>query len=326
MMAFTPPRLQLLRRALLIAAIVLVVIGVWNPAWERQQPVYQLLLTVDITASMNVRDYESAGQPQSRMARTKTVLLEVLRRLPCGSRVGLATFTERRSLLLLETIEVCENYSPLSQAISLLDWRMSWAGDSHIARGVYSAIDLAAGLESDLIFVTDGHEAPPLPHSGRPVYDPSDTARQVRGLILGAGGHALSPIPKYDDSGNEVGFLDEDEVDQENRLGLPPAHIQEREGWHPRNAPFGGSRATGTEHLSSVKETYLKELAAATELSYVPLNQSTDVVARQSELRTQPHTRALPTRPYWLALAFAALVAYYLSATLQTRRAKEPMR
>ena len=69
----------------------------------------------------------------------------------------------------------------------MLDWRMAWEGDSYVAKGLYSAIDIAKSLKSDLIFITDGHELPPLPFSGLPPFEgkPGD----VGGLIVGVGSH-----------------------------------------------------------------------------------------------------------------------------------------
>ncbi len=48
---------------------------------------------------------------------------------------------------------------------------MGWEGDSRVAAGLFRAIGLAADLGSDLVFVTDGHEAPPLPARGGPAFE-----------------------------------------------------------------------------------------------------------------------------------------------------------
>ncbi|MCQ9615837.1 VWA domain-containing protein [Paenalcaligenes niemegkensis] len=317
--------LHRLRRLLLLISLIGVAIALWQPTWQREQATYKLLFTVDITGSMNVRDYTDRGHPQSRLERSKQVMLELLQQLPCGSQVGLAIFTERRSFLLLENMEVCSNYSPLSQAISMLNWRMAWEGDSHIARGLYSAVDLAHSLNSDLLFISDGQEAPPLPHHGRPDYDgTSDEQSAPQGFVLGAGGLALSPIPKHDEEGNEIGFFSEDEVDQENRLGLPPTSAEESEGWHPRNAPFGAASARGTEHLSSVKQSYLQELALATNLDYADLDTADQLLPLfATHLRATLQSSPYNTRSIWLGITLLSLILYYLSALL-TRREQRP--
>ncbi|HLS42599.1 MAG TPA: vWA domain-containing protein [Paenalcaligenes sp.] len=318
----TPTLLRRLRRLLLLTAVVCTALAVWAPTWQREQATYNLLFTLDVTGSMNVRDYEWQGQPQSRLERSKNVLLELLQNLPCGSKAGLAIFTERRSFLLLENMEVCANYSPLSQAITMLNWRMAWEGDSHIARGLFHAIDLAQSLESDVVFISDGHEAPPLPHYGRPTFHQEpDIQDATQGFVLGAGGLALSPIPKFDEQGNEIGFLSEDEVDQENRLGAPPSGSEEREGWHPRNAPFGGAKPKGTEHLSSVKQAYLQELADEAGLHYMALSSAKQLIPLlPQQLRANVQYSPVSTRPIFLSAALLAILLYYLSGLYNRRR------
>lgn len=310
-----PPAQHLWRRMLLIGCLLCLTLAWWRPTWMRDHAAYRMLLVVDITGSMNVRDYQHQGRPQSRLARSQQTLVALLQQLPCGSRAGLAVFSERRSFLLLDDMEVCRNYSPLSQAIQTLSWRMAWEGDSHIAKGLYSALQLAQGQRADLIFITDGHEAPPLPHTGIPEFDAKEHASETRGLILGAGGPALSPIPKFNEQGEEIGFLSADEVDQENRLGLPPSGSQEREGWHPRNAPFGAAKAQGQEHLSSVKSTHLQTLAAKTGLQYEALDGvETLLPVIRRDFRADTVRSPQSTRPAWLGVALLCLVLYYLSA------------
>ena len=91
-------------------------------------------------------------------------------------------------------------------------------------------------------------------------------------MIVGAGGYALSPIPKFDDRGNEVGFWGADDVPNESRFGLPPSDAESRPGYNARNAPFGSQAPAGTEYLSSVREPYLKSLGDQTGLTYLHMD------------------------------------------------------
>lgn len=228
-----------------------------------------VLVVVDITGSMNTRDYVEGAKSESRLEAVRSALRETLVDLPCQSRFSLALFAERRIFLLFDPIEVCSNFAPIAGAVAALNWREGWEGDSHIASGLYRAIALANELHVDLVFMTDGQEAPPLPWSGGPAFE--GKAGAVNGLIVGVGGYALSPIPKYDNNGREIGFYGPDDVLQESRFGLPPPGAELRPGYNPRNAPFGDVHIEGNEHLSSVKESYLKELAQKTGLAYTHL-------------------------------------------------------
>jgi mxaL protein len=258
------PRLVLL----MLAALSL--IGAFlAPKIAVRLPSFDLLAVVDITGSMNVRDYAASGRPVSRLDAVKSALRAMLAEMPCPSHVGLGVFSERKTFLLFEPIDVCVDFAPLEDSIEALDWRMAWEGDSRVSAGLFGAIDMARQLKSDLLFFTDGQEAPPLPARGAPTFD--GRAGERRGLIVGVGGHELSPIPKFDDRGREIGFLGVDEVPHESRFGLPPEGAERREGYNARNAPFGAAAAVGVEHLSSVKEDYLRSLAEKTGLGYAHL-------------------------------------------------------
>lgn len=280
------------------------------PHLVMRRSAYDLLAAVDITGSMNARDYTIDGKPASRLEKVERVLRDLLARLPCGSRMGLAVFTERRTFLLFEPVDVCRAFAALDGALRALDWRMAWEGDSRVAAGVYSAVDLAAGLGAGLVFLTDGQEAPPLPHSGLPPFE--GKAKDVRGVIVGVGGTTPVPIPKFDANGREIGFWAMTDVPQENRFGPPPRDAELREGYHPRNAPFGAGAAAGNEHLTSLREDHLRALAATTGLAYAPLQEAQGLAeALMREATPRPVVAPLDPAPVPAALALILLVVLF---------------
>lgn len=314
------PRTWLAAGAFLFALLALVL-----PRVPLQRDVYDVLAVVDITTSMNTRDVPSGGEKVSRLDAAKTALRETLAKLPCGSRLGLGFFTERRSFLLFDPVEVCENFAPVDEAISMLDWRMAWEGDSYVSKGLFSAVELAGSLKSDLVFLTDGHELPPLPFSGVAPFEgkPGD----VGGLIVGVGGRTPSPLLKYDDNGHEIGTFAAQEVPQENRSGPPPPDAASRPGYHPKWAPFGNAVVNNKEHMAVVRETYLKQLASMTGLSYAYLASPHDLV--------EPFTRAAHPRMLTVAtdispaaggIALLLLVLIYVLGALDARRPLNPTR
>lgn len=298
------------RTLLLLAAFALLLVAIALPPIPSDRKGVEFIAVVDITGSMNTRDYKQGGKPVSRLAIAKDALKELIASLPCPSRMGLALFTERVPFLLFEPTDVCTDYGTLAVAIDSIDWREGWQGDSHIAAGLYNAVDLAKSLKSDLVFITDGQEAPPLPAMGGPTFE--GKKGDVRGLIVGAGNYELSQIPKFDDRGNEIGFVEPGEVPNESRFGPPPADAESRPGYDARNAPFGGTAAEGTEHLSSVREPYLKSLAEKTGLTYVHMEGSSGLASALEAVGT-PH----PSKGYldlrWVpaTLAFAALAVLF---------------
>lgn len=298
------------RLTLLVIAAALLFATFLCPQISMTRSGYDLLAIVDITGSMNVRDYVADGKAISRLARVKAALRELVAALPCPSRVALGVFTERRPFLLFEPIDACADFSPLEGAIAAIDWRMAWEGDSRISAGLFRAVDMARELKTDLLFLTDGQEAPPLPASGGPVFE--GKVGDTRGLIVGVGGYELSPIPKFDDRGREVGFVAVDEVPHESRFGLPPEGAEQREGFNARNAPFGATAAVGVEHLSSVKEEYLRTLAAKTGLGYFHLDDKAELLdAYRAAVTERVRAGALDLRPFLGCLSAVCLFAAF---------------
>lgn len=276
------------------------------------------LVVVDITGSMNTRDYKMGGKPASRLDYVKSALRRLIADLPCPSRIALALFAEREPFLLFQPIDICENFAAVDSAIAGLDWRMAWEGDSRISAGLFRSIEMARRLDADLLFVTDGQEAPPLPAYGAPTFE--GARGEVDGLIVGAGGYELAPIPKFDERGREIGFYGAEDVPHESRFGPAPPGAEKREGFNARNAPFGSAMVVGTEHLSSVREPYLRELGERTGLKYVHLDRLDGLAgALQAIARPRPSLAALDLRPFFAAAALACFVALFLIVPLQER-------
>mgnify|MGYP001333933372 CR=1 FL=1 len=309
-------RLEDMRFWVLLAAAVSTVLAMVFPRLPLTRNVYDLIAVLDITGSMNTRDMTVQGKPASRLDAAKAALEQLLSDLPCQSRLGLGVFTERRSFLLFNPVEVCENFAPLEVAIRSLDWRMAWEGDSMVAKGFYHAMLVAEDLNADLVFLTDGHEAPPLPPgAGLPEFE--GTPGKVKGLVLGVGGREKAPMPKFDDDGNEIGVYGPMDVPQENHSGPPPPDAHLRPGYHPKWAPFGSEASTGEEHLSSVRSDHLAALSAKLGLSHADLIDSPDV---RAAIADSAHTRrvevAVDVRPVPAAIALALLVALYAAPML----------
>lgn len=264
----------------LAAAVIALVVLFIHPSEQRKSQVYNLTFVIDITRSMNAEDYRIDGQTVNRLSFVKQTLRELLLKLPCESKVGLGVFTERRSTVLFEPVEVCSGFAEIDAAIAALDWRMAWAADSRIANGLLNTLELRRDSGSALVFVTDGQEAPPV----NPRYraDFSSIKNEIKGMIVGVGGSQPVPIPKYNSRGEQEGFYTADDVPHRSSFGLSNLNPEEIEGYNARNAPFGSDAPTGNEHMSYLHEAYLQELGSEAGLSYHRL---TDVGVLDAALR-----------------------------------------
>lgn len=306
-----------LDRGLLGGAALALALGFLHPSWPAERALFEQVVVLDVTQSMNVTDAVLAGKPASRLAFAKHALRESLLRMPCGSRVGWAVFTEHRAFLLHSPVEVCAHLNELRSTLDRIDNRMAWIGGSEVAKGIHSGLALARQLPrpTTLVFVTDGHEAPPLNPRHRPAFD--GRPGEVAGLIVGVGDLAPSPIPKTDPDGRALGFWRADEVMQTDPRSKG------------RGASVGGETmvedsaaaaplpdaSTGTEHLSSLHDAYLRLLASELGLGYHRLQSGEGAEALSAALTAPALARPVPVRADGQAalggLALVLLLARY---------------
>ena len=279
-----------------------------------------MVVTLDITQSMGVADAPDPDDPATsrpRLAQAKRSLHQALAQLPCGSQVGWAVFTEYRSYLLLAPLEVCEHLAELRGTLAAVSNRMAWTGNSEVAKGLHSAWTISEKLPGRpaLVFVTDGHEAPPIHPRFRPHFD--DKPGEVAGLVVGVGGAKPRPIPKTDPQGRPLGEWGADDVLQTDprsrgRGGSVSGEtLSDSEAAAGKNIALVGA-TPGSEHLSALREAYLQRLATEQALGYHRLGTVDGLVAA---LQSNSLLRAVPARwslaPGLLLLALALLLARY---------------
>ncbi|MGH8550174.1 MAG: vWA domain-containing protein [Methylococcales bacterium] len=294
----------------LYTAFLLIVSAVWMPPILRPGDSFEHIFVLDITRSMNVQDYKIDSRATTRLDFSKQALTRAIRDLPCGSRAGLGVFSERQSTLLFTPIEVCQSYGEIVAAIDHLHWAMAWAADSRVAKGLHSALELVRDFDASLIFLTDGHESPPL----NPLYITSfnELKGKTKGLIVGVGDLTPAPIPKFDSRGKQIGFYSAEDVPHRSTFGLSNLDHSQIQGYNPRNAPFGSEQFIGNEHLSALHENYLKQLATQSGFDYhrlVSFEKFSEITRASSLART----RTVPIDSAWLpaSVALGLLILFY---------------
>jgi mxaL protein len=334
-------RLHALSRQTLLTAAATLLLGatLLEPRWTSTHETYDFVVALDITQSMNVIDYQIDGKPADRLTYAKYALGQALPELPCGSRIGWAVFTEFRVMLLVTPIDVCENYHELMTSLDLIDGRMAWASSSEIAKGLFWGLRAVKELGSgeNLVFITDGHESPPMNPHYRPIFGEDAQAEgkpytfldqttwqqklvyegkpgDIRGLFVGVGGDQLRPIPKRDGEGRSLGFWNAGEVMQTDiySAGHPGATAARPEAIAPNAEQIFAP--TMTEHLSSLHDAYLQELATQAGFGYHRL---TDAPGLLRALTAKEFARQMPYRADLRILlggiAMALIVALQLS-------------
>lgn len=307
------------RRGLLLAGAALALVATFaRPGFELERPRVEHVVVFDVTQSMNVPDERLDGHPVSRLAYAKAALHRAIEALPCGSRLGWAIFTEYRSYLLFAPVEVCLHRAELRSTLAAIDNRMAWAGQSEVAKGLHSAIVVAKALPGvpSLVFVSDGHEAPPLHPRHRPAFD--DKPGEVAGLVIGVGALTPAPIPKNDPLGRPLGVWGIDEVLQTDLYSRGRDGSASAEAMvDPGDAPVAGALGAtpGSEHLSSLREAYLRQLAGENGFAFLhPRHADELVAALQAPALARPVPTRVDARLGLSALALALLLSSWWPA------------
>jgi mxaL protein len=268
-----------LTAVIMVVSLLLVMAALWMPHIKREVKIMDALFVIDITDSMNVKDAELDGKPVRRLEWAKEFTRRALLNMPCGAHAGLAIFTEARSLILINPVEVCASYHDLTQMLNQINPYMAWVRSSEVSKAVYTAIRQAKEIKPSptIVFLTDGHESPPIHESLFPKFD--GKPGEIRGVMVGVGGDDLLPIPKTNAKGEIEGVWGINEVMHQDVYASLRADTT-------LNVP-----QKRTEHLSSQKKAHLQTLADRVGFEFVSSPKSAsklvDVVRDVSVTRPQ---------------------------------------
>ena len=289
---------------LLLAALVLLPVFfaprvVWTGA------TYSLLFVIDVTESMNVRDVDARRPDESRLDRAKASVIAALAALPCGSRAAVALFAGTDTVTLFEPLEVCRHFPAIEQVVRNLDWRMAWDGDSRIEAGLINALGEAGRRDLDLVFITDGDEAP---HTETPrLSDLLSIRGRTKGWLLGVGSPEPHPVPRLDADNRVVGYWTQLDAARE---GFHPNLVEEIE--HAPSAQElekSGALNEIVEHRSALRAAYLKQLGKASALGYETADSPERLVRLATDANLERHENAERDVRAVFGLAAALLIA-----------------
>lgn len=253
---------------LLILAILAVLPVYSTPTTMAPGLSYAYLFVIDVTQSMNVRDQDSDAGLASRLDAAKGAVAAGLRQLPCGSRASLGLFAGNEVLVLFEPLEICAHYPAMEKVVAGIDWRMAWTGNSQVDAGIVSAMAEAAKRGLNLVFVSDGDQAPQRDELR--LHNLQARRGSAKGLIVGVGGEQPRPVPKLDASNQIVGYWEpEDAI----RHGFNPNLAVVLDGLEPQeHSLLGAITQAPQEHLSALRSAHLEQLARAAGLDYLRLD------------------------------------------------------
>jgi mxaL protein len=250
--------------AFVLAALVLLPVF-FAPHWLLPGATYSYLFVVDVSESMNVRDLANGAPEESRLDRAKSSVIAALAALPCGSRAAVALFAGTDTLVLFEPLEICRHYPAIEEVVRRIDWRMAWDGDSRVEAAVLAALHEAGQRGLDLVFISDGDEAPhvSVPHMA----DLLAAQGKVKGLLVGVGGPQPRPVPRLDADNHVVGYWTA--VDAVREGFYPNLSELVKQAPSPETLERSGALDEVQEYKSALNEEYLKLVGASAGLGYI---------------------------------------------------------
>jgi len=293
------------RLGVLALALVVLLPVFAAPKLRMEGGTYAWLFVIDITESMNVRDVDARKPNESRLDRAKTSVVAALANLPCGSTAAVALFAGTDTVTLFEPLEVCAHFPAIEETVRNIDWRMAWDGDSRIEAGLVNAIGEAEKRHLDLVFITDGDEAPhvEVPRLG----DLLALRGPVHGWLLGVGSAEPHPVPRLDADNRIVGYWTA--IDAASQ-GFHPNLVESIEHASTEDLEKTGALDEVVEHRSALRAAYLKQLGTAAGLGYETAD-SDDALARlavDAKLQRQQNAERDVRFVFGLAAAFLLLI------------------
>jgi len=286
--------------SLLLGALLLLVVALFNPTIMLKRNIYSYIFVADISQSMNVIDKTLNGKKVSRMVFMQDTLHKLVGELPCGTNVSIGLFAGVSVAALYTPIEVCENFDAINDTIDHFDWRTAWSGNSRIRA---SMLNLARTIRSfsapaQVVYFTDGEEAPKL-H----VFNTQDLTTFQGGdgwLFVGVGGDNGTAIPKLDEHNQLIGYWAAESFAMQPGI----AQISEANLGVRNDSVASGA---GDRYLSKLDEPYLKSLAKEVNGMYVRGDSVQDVLTAMKKQKPARRDKA-EFEIRWILAGFAGIL------------------
>ena len=294
---------------LLLLTFTSLLLALYNPSIPITKNIYNYIFIVDISQSMNTKDMSIDNNEVSRIDYTKTMVSNLLERLPCKSKVSIGMFAGVSIAATYTPIEVCKNFSVINSTIDNLDWRSTWSGNTRIRESMVNLARLIRSFpeSAQVIYFTDGEEAPKL-H----VFNTRDLSQFQGGndwLLVGVGSAKGTPIPKYDSKNQLIGYWSNES------FALQPGIAQISQsniGTRSNKIAFSES----DRYLSKLDEKYLIDLSNEIKGNYVRGDNIDNILAAMEKQKPSWRDQTiLPLRYFFIVIALIFFLMRFITVS-----------
>ena len=294
---------------LLLLTFTSLLLALYNPSIPITKNIYNYIFIVDISQSMNTKDMSIDNNEVSRIDYTKTMVSNLLERLPCKSKVSIGMFAGVSVAATYTPIEVCKNFSVINSTIDNLDWRSTWSGNTRIRESMVNLARLIRSFpeSAQVIYFTDGEEAPKL-H----VFNTRDLSQFQGGndwLLVGVGSAKGTPIPKYDSKNQLIGYWSNES------FALQPGIAQISQsniGTRSNKIAFSES----DRYLSKLDEKYLIDLSNEIKGNYVRGDNIDNILAAMEKQKPSWRDQTiLPLRYFFIVIALIFFLMRFITVS-----------
>ncbi len=289
---------------LLLTALILLIAALFNPTIPLKRDLHNYLFVVDVTQSMNTMDMRVNGEAVSRLAYTRKLLKDTIAQLPCGTNVSMSVFSAESVALLYTPIEVCKNYDAIQDNAAHLEWRMAWRGNSRLRFGMQSVSAILSSLNApaQVIFITDGDEAPKLNATNKT--DLSEWQGGRNWLVLGVGSDEPTPIPKLDSENKVLGYWA-----YSNSI-MAPSQVISEDSVGTRDDSI--ATEDYNRYLSKLEGAYLQELSREIGAKYIRATSADKLLGAMNKQKPAGYdTTRFPVDWLLILVAICMMLAQY---------------
>jgi len=276
---------QIFGKITIILSLIFLILALSEPTVPYKAKIADYIFFFDISQSMNAEDcFSEEGKTISRLDFAKEMLKKNLPLFDKKTRIGIGIFTAHAAIMgppqfiiTLASIEIKNANEIINNLDKTVVWQNAWQTGSYLPYFFRPFKTISLGKEPiNIVIISDGGDSTPPWSSDTSLLNnlyiekfKENFQNRVKIYFLGVGKTTLSPVPKFDEKGNKIGFIKEFGSDEPILSGLNEEIFKELiAALKPINAEY--HRLEKNSDLTKIiKNPILKESVFPYDISWI---------------------------------------------------------